>query len=210
MTGFNKILYNIPMFKIVTVPNKVLSSHTKPVEEIDAKIKKIVFDMEQVLIAQNDPPGVGLAANQVGLNLSIFIIKPSEKAKIKVFINPEIIKKDVGAQFIAPKSKGVTLPTGRQVNHAPTKKSTSKKRVKLEGCLSIPHIWGPIKRQNHVFLKYQDLTGKEYLKWFSGFEAIIIQHEVDHLNGVVFTQRSIEQKGQLYREKNEELVKIEY
>ena len=48
--------------------------------------------MEKVLIAQNDPPGVGLAANQVGLNLSIFIIKPTEKSKIKVFVNPKILK----------------------------------------------------------------------------------------------------------------------
>ena len=46
--------------------------------------------MEKVLIAQNDPPGVGLAANQVGLNLSIFIIKPTEKSKIKVFVNRNI------------------------------------------------------------------------------------------------------------------------
>ena len=156
--------------------------------------------MEKVLIAQNDPPGVGLASNQVGLDLSIFIIRPTEKAKIKTFINPKII--NVGAQFIAPENKGV-------INHAPTKKSRHK-RVKLEGCLSIPRIWGPVKRRNRIFLKYQDLTGKEFIKWFSGFEAIIIQHEMDHLNGVVFTQRSVEQKGQLYREENDELVKIEY
>ena len=91
----------------------------------------------------------------------------------------------------------------------PTKK-LSKKKVKLEGCLSIPRIWGPVKRADRIFLNYQDMTGKKYLKWFSGFEAIIIQHEVDHLNGIVFTQRSVEQKGQLYKEENDELVKIEY
>lgn len=156
--------------------------------------------MEHVLMAQNDPPGVGLAANQVGLDQSIFIIKPFEKSKIKVFINPKII--NVGAQFIAPKNKSM-------INHPPAKKSKHKK-VKLEGCLSIPRIWGPVKRAERIFLHYQDLTGKKNLKWFSGFEAIIIQHEIDHLNGVVFTQRSLEQKGQLYKEENEELVKIEY
>ena len=147
--------------------------------------------MEKVLIAQDDPPGVGLAANQVGLDLSIFIIKPTEKAKTKVFINPKIISRT-------------------DLLKAKNKKVRPSKKVKLEGCLSIPRIWGPVKRRNRVFLKYQDLNGREYLKWFTGFEAVIIQHEIDHLNGVVFTQRSIEQKGQLFREENDELVKIEY
>ena len=185
------------MLKIVTVPNNTLSLPTKPIENIDADIKKIIFDMEKVLIAQNDPPGVGLAANQVGLDLSIFIIRPSEKAKTKIFINPKIVK--------------ISQSSLKLVKTSSTN-STKKKRnrVKLEGCLSIPRIWGPVKRKDRVFLKYQDLTGKEYLKWFTGFESIIIQHEMDHLNGVVFTQRSLEQEKQLYREENEELVKIEY
>jgi len=182
------------MLKIITVPNQVLLSHTKPVEKIDERIKKIVHDMEKILIAQNDPPGVGLAGNQVGLNISLFLIKPSEKAKVTAFINPTILKR---TDLFKDSHKKVR----------PYKK---KKKVKLEGCLSIPRIWGPVKRADRIFLHYQDITGKEHLKWFTGFEAIIIQHEIDHLNGVVFTQRSLEQKGQLYREENEKLVKIEY
>ena len=71
--------------KIVTVPNQVLSSPTISVTEIDSNIKKIVADMEKVLIAQDDPPCVGLAANQVGLDLSIFLVKPTEKSKTKIF-----------------------------------------------------------------------------------------------------------------------------
>lgn len=188
------------MLKIVTVPSNTLSSPTKPVDKIDDKIKKIVSQMEKILIAQTDPPGVGLAANQVGENLSLFIIKPSEKAKIKVFINPKVIK-TVGAQFIAPENQGV-------INHATTKKSKSKKKIKLEGCLSIPKIWGSVNRAERIFVHYQNLTGKKYLKWFAGFEAMIIQHEVDHLNGIVFTQRAVEQKRQLYREEDGELNKI--
>ncbi|MFA5770074.1 MAG: peptide deformylase [Patescibacteria group bacterium] len=182
------------MLKILTVPNPVLSSPTKPVIEIDNLIKKIVSNMEKVLTSQNDPPGVGLAANQVGLDLSIFIIRPTEKSKTKIFINPKIVK---SSQTLIERER-----------NNPSKKR--KKKIKLEGCLSIPRIWGPVKRSDRVFLKYQDLTGKKYLKWFTGFEAIIIQHEMDHLNGVVFTQRSIEQKGQIYREEKDELVKIEY
>ena len=180
------------MLKIVTVPANVLTQPTKPVVEVDDKIKKIVYEMEKVLNAQNDPPGVGLAANQVGLDLSIFIIKTSEKAKIKVFINPKIITRT------------------DLFKDSPKKVRPYKKKVKLEGCLSIPRVWSPVKRSDRGFLNFQDLTGKEHLKWFTGFEAIIIQHEVDHLNGIVFTQRAVEQKGQLFREENEELVKIEY
>jgi peptide deformylase len=183
------------MLKIINVPNSVLSTPTKPIIKIDNSIRKIVSEMGQVLIAQNDPPGVGLAANQVGLDISLFIIKPTEKSEIKTFINPKIIK-----------SSAVMIERNRK----DTSKKKGKKKVKLEGCLSIPRIWGPVKRADRIFLNYQDLTGKKYLKWFSGFEGIIIQHEVDHLNGVVFTQRSIEQKGQLYKEENEELVKMEY
>lgn len=151
--------------------------------------------MEKTLVAQDDPPGVGLAANQVGLNISLFLIKPSEKAKTTVFINPKVLK--ISDNLIERERK------------SPGKK-TKKKKVKLEGCLSIPRIWGPVKRYDRIFIHYQDPDGQEHLKWFTGFEAIIIQHEIDHLNGIVFTQRSLEQKGQLYREENEELVKIEY
>ena len=183
------------MLKIVTVPSKTLRRPTKIVEKIDDKIKKIIFEMEEILIAQDDPPGVGLAANQVGLDLSIFIIKPTAKSKIKVFINPRIVSRTDPFKD-SPKKV------------SPYKKK--RKKVKLEGCLSIPRIWGPVKRAGKIFLNYQDLTGKKYMKWFVGFEAIIIQHEVDHLNGIVFTQRAVEQKEQLYREENEELVKIEY
>lgn len=193
--SFIPLLYNNSMLKIVNVPNNILSSPTKFVTEIDGNVKKLVSEMEQVLITQDDPPGVGLAANQVGSDLSVFIIKPTERSKIKVFINPKVIK-----------SSSVMIERNRK---DPTKKA-SKKKVKLEGCLSIPRIWGPVKRADRIFLNYQDLTGKKYLKWFSGFEAIIIQHEVDHLKGIVFTQRSIEQKGQLFKEENDELVKIDY
>ena len=182
------------MLKIVTVPAQVLIQPTKSVKKIDEKIKKIIAEMEKILVAQNDPPGVGLAANQVGLDLSLFIIKENEKTKTKVFINPQVVK------------TSAVFPLRSSTAEAKKK----KKKVKLEGCLSIPRIWGPVRRAEKILLKYQDLTGTVVQGWFWGFEAVIIQHEMDHLNGIVFTQRSLEQKGQLYKEENEELVKIEY
>lgn len=179
------------MLKIVSVPHPVLFSPTKLVSKIDEKIKILIAEMEETLIAQKDPKGVGLAANQVGIDLSLFIIKPTEKANIKVFINPKVIKI-------------VTDNIKRIAN-----KKTRKKPVKLEGCLSIPRIWGPVKRAKKIYLEYQDLTGEIKKDWFKGFEATIIQHEVDHLNGVVFTQRSVEQGEKLYKETNNELKPIE-
>lgn len=173
--------------------------------------------MGKTLTAQTDPPGVGLAANQVGLNLSLFIIKPTAKSLVKVFINPKIVK--VGqsrssqlnqsksdSQSQLNRSKSVESVTNSTDSTNLTKKR--RKRIKLEGCLSIPRIWGPAKRAERIFLHYRDLTGKKYLKWFSGFEAMIIQHEVDHLNGIVFTQRSLEQNLPIYKEKDGQLEKI--
>lgn len=176
------------MLKIVTAPHPVLNQPTKKVTKIDKKIKKLVYLMEKTLEAQTDPPGVGLAANQVGYSLSLFIAKPTKKSKIKVFINPKI-KKTIAQNTIK------------------TKKN-KKKDLALEGCLSIPKIWGPVKRAKKVLVEYQDLEGKIKTEWFNGIEATIIQHEMDHLQGKLFTQRAIEQNQPLYREEDNELEKI--
>lgn len=179
------------MLKIISVPNKVLLTSTKLVTKIDDKIKELVYDMEKTLVAQKDPIGVGLAANQVNQPLSIFIIRTSKKAKTKVFINPSIISRSDPASRVRPY------------------KRTKKKPVKLEGCLSIPRIWGPVKRASKILLEYQNTTGAVIRGWFQGFEATVIQHEMDHLKGIVFTQRSMEQGQKIYKEINGELKEIE-
>ncbi len=176
------------MLKIVNVPNPILTIPVKPILNFDQVLLKLVKEMGKTLEAQVDPPGVGLAAPQINKNLALFIIKPTPTAKIEVFINPKIIK----------------LETLQPVNTL----TKNKTRTKLEGCLSIPRIWGPVKRADKVQLEYQNLSGKTLTEWFSGFKAVIIQHEVDHLNGVLFTHRSLEQKGPLYEEEDGELKKI--
>ncbi len=186
------------MLKIVQVPHKVLATPTQPVKKVDAKIRKLVFDMEETLIAQIDPQGVGLAAPRVGINLSLFIMRPTLKSDTIVCINPKILK-TVGSSQSTVDSKN-KLQTNNEDGDT----------TKLEGCLSIPRIWGPVKRPEKVLLEYQDLTGEKHTKWFSGFKAIIIQHEVDHLQGILFTQRVLEQKNPLYQEKEGELEKMEY
>lgn len=180
--------------KIINAPDPILSKKAKPVKKIDQKIKKLAAAMIKILEKQQDPPGVGLAAPQVGKSLNLFVIKPEEKSRAKVFINPVIIK-EVGK--------------GKREEGASMKGSGKRKRkIKLEGCLSLPRIWGEVKRAKKVLLKYRNLKGKEEKKWFSGFEALIIQHEIDHLKGIIFTNRIVEQQGKLFEEKGKELVRI--
>ncbi len=179
------------MLKIVSVPNKILNSPTKPVTKFDGPLKKLVIDMEETLIAQVDPQGVGLAATQIGQSLSLFIMRPDPDSDTKVFINPKI------------------LSFAQKVPNEVTAKRKRKKNTPLEGCLSIPRIWSPVKRAYKVLVEYQDNGGKVFQNWFEDFEAVIVQHEVDHLNGILFTQRALEQNTQLFEEKDGELEKID-
>lgn len=180
--------------KLVLVPNPILTSGTKPVIEFDGNLLKLVKDMLKLLTKQVDPQGVGLAAPQVGSNLALFIIKPTVDAKIEAFINPKIT--EYGTLNLEHKTT--------------TKNKKLKKNTPLEGCLSIPGIWGPVTRAKKVLLEYQTLDGVKHSKWFSGFKSVILQHEVDHLNGILFTQRSLEQKAQLYEEVEGKLRKLKY
>jgi len=184
------------MLKLVLAPHPILTKSVREVKKIDKKIRELVYDMEETLIEQVDPQGVGLAAPQINEDLAIFIIKPTLKAETQVFINPRIVEL---VKSVKPVKPAPTDSTG----------STKSEDVKLEGCLSIPRIWGPVTRNTKVLVEYQDLTGEKHSEWFSGFKAVIIQHEMDHLSGVLFTQRVLEQKGRLYQEKDGELEKIE-
>lgn len=180
------------MVKIVTVPQPVLTTVAKKVVSIDQRIKKLVSQMEKALIAHKDPQGVGLAAPQVGIGLRIFIMKPTSKTKTQVFINPRIIK-TVGR---------------KQLLKRPKNSPKRKKPDNLEGCLSIPHIWAPVKRPQKVLLEWADLTGRNQTKWFEGFKAVIVLHEVDHINGILFTKRATEDSIPLYEERDGRLKKL--
>lgn len=183
--------------KLVHVPSSVLTTPVKEVPVVDQKIRNLVYDMEELLISQIDPQGVGLAAPQVGRDLAIFIIKPSLKSETEVFINPKIIMIE---EELKEKKPSTMTDTEEDI----------EENDKLEGCLSIPHVWGPVRRPSRVQVQYQDLAGEMKTKWFSGFKAIIVQHEMDHLKGILFTRRALEQKTSLYEEKDGDLKKLEY
>lgn len=167
------------MSKIISAPNEVLSQKAKDYvfKKDDVYLPKLLKEMEDALLSASDPKGVGLAAPQIGKSISIFITKPTDKSKIQVFINPVISD-----------TEKITEPGKKQ----------PKKKIRLEGCLSLPDIWGEVKRSESLTLTYFDENGKKFTKKFSGFMATIVQHEVDHLHGILFPKRVLEQKSKLY------------
>lgn len=171
------------MLQIVTAPNPVLAQKAKPVEKIDKAVTKFIEDMKIALMNTKDPQGVGLAAPQVGKSLQLFIVQPNSKATITVYINP------------------VVTPIGDAMT--PPYDESKEGSTKLEGCLSLPRIWGTVKRYEKVAVSYMDEQAKQHTKTFSGFPAVIMQHEYDHLQGILFPKRVLEQKGTLYKSKKD-------
>lgn len=163
--------------KILAAKDPFLRQMAKPVGIIDKKVRDIILDLRNTLAVQKDPEGVGLAAPQIGKGLRIFYIK--HKGFSGVFINPEI------------------------VSQGPIVKNPSKEKI-MEGCLSLPHYYGPLVRAASIKLKYRNEEGIENIEEVTGFAAQIVQHEVDHLNGVLFVDRILEQKKKLYKLVDEE------
>lgn len=170
------------ILKVVGVKDPVLRQKAKEVTKVDKKIRQLISDMKDTLAAQVDPEGVGLAAPQVGKSLRIFLMK--YKNEERVVINPEI------------------LETSKELE-GKKKHKKSKKNI-LEGCLSLPHYYGPITRDKKIKIKYLDENGTKQTEEFEGFLTQIIEHEIDHLNGILFIDHILEQKAPLYKFDGEE------
>ncbi len=166
------------MYTIVQAPNEILRTSATDVYFFDDKLKKIVSEMIETMLAQKDPEGVGLAANQVNLPWKIFVARFGTKKtdEVRVFINPQILSHSEELQ--------------------PNK---TTKKSPLEGCLSKPDYYGVVKRWTNLKLKYQTETGETKEETFEGFAATVIQHEMDHLDGKLFIERILEQQGKLYK-----------
>ncbi|QGY03072.1 peptide deformylase [Methylobacterium mesophilicum SR1.6/6] len=141
---------------LVILPDPVLRRASDPVGLITAEIRTLVADMFETMY---DAPGVGLAAIQIGVPKRVVTIDTSKEEGVRearVFIDPEIVW------------------------------SSEEKRVYDEGCLSIPEYYGEVERPDRVRVKFRDLDGKEQEIEADGLLATCIQHEIDHLNGVLF------------------------
>lgn len=173
--------------KIIQSGNQILRNVSKPVQSVDKKVLKLVQDLKDTLAVQKDPEGVGLAAPQIGVNLRVFAV--NFKNLKRIIINPEIIE----------------LGESKKIN-----KTKKDKNEILEGCLSLPHYYGPLKRESFVKIKYLDEKGIENIEEFKDFNAQIILHEIDHLNGFLFVDRLLEQKRKLYKlNKGDEWEEVE-
>lgn len=154
--------------QIVTIPNIILDKPCQKVTEINSEIKAMVKDLKNTLEASK-VPGAGLAANQVGINKQICIVReflPTEEGKEETFREYVMIN--------------------------PIIKSPSKKEaIDWEGCLSIPDTFGLVSRLKKLKVEALDENGRKYSLNAEGFFARTIQHEVDHLNGVLFTSKVI-------------------
>src|SRR3972149_9534299 len=152
--------------RVLGVKDLRLRKKSQAVGKIDKKVKDLIADLKDTLEAQKNPEGVGLAAPQVGKNLKVFII--NHEGQKRVIINPKILSKS--------KDKRAT------------KKKISRKEI-LEGCLSLPNYYGPLNRSLSIKIEYLDEKGDKKVEEFKGFLAQIVQHEIDHLNGILFIAR---------------------
>ncbi|AGA65324.1 Peptide deformylase [Liberibacter crescens BT-1] len=141
---------------LVIFPDSLLRQVSKPVEKIDAEFRKLVDDMLETMYAA---PGIGLAAVQVGVLYRFFVMDIEKGNKLKnpmVFINPEIIS------------------------------LSDKRSVYEEGCLSIPEYSANVERPAYLTIKYFNYAAQQQIIYADGLMATCIQHEMDHLNGVLF------------------------
>jgi len=152
---------------IVTLPNKILRDRTKPVTNYDAQLQQLIDDMIETM---RNAPGVGLAAPQIGRSIKLTVIETLAELDedgneiegsrdLYVITNPEIV-------------------------------STSRKMVDgIEGCLSIPGYLGEVERYESIRVRAQDRHGKKIKLRLNSWTARIFQHEIDHLNGVLYIDR---------------------
>ena len=148
------------VLEITTVPNEVLHQKAKPVTDFGPEFQQLIDDMVDTM---RDAPGVGLAGPQVNQLLRVIVVEfgdeDDEEAPLQLYtlVNPQISKK----------SKETVLGT--------------------EGCLSIPDYVGEVERAESVTIKGQTRHGQVTKLKATGWLARIFQHEIDHLNGVIFT-----------------------
>ncbi len=142
--------------EIIAIPDKRLRLVSEPIGKIDNSVRKLVAEMFE---AMYDAPGIGLAAIQLGEArrvVTMDLAKKDDEKAPQVFINPEITW------------------TSEDTN------------VHEEGCLSIPEYYEEVERPAEVKVKYTDLEGKQHEVHATGLLATCLQHEIDHLNGVLF------------------------
>ncbi len=157
------------ILKILTYPDIFLTKPTKLVENIDEKIQNLI---EGMAFTMYQAPGIGLAAIQVGCDKSLLVYDVSdrdEKRSLHVLINPRIIS-----------SEGTAIS-------------------EEEGCLSVPDFKADVKRAASILVEGVDREGKPLRIEAQGLLSVMLQHEIDHLNGILFIDRISSLKREIYK-----------
>jgi peptide deformylase len=165
------------LLEILTYPDPFLRKSAKPVTTFDDTIEKIIQDMSETMY---DAPGVGLAATQAGIDKRIIVFDPEadpNKRDFQVIINPEIID-----------SRGEMVSED-------------------EGCLSVPDFRANVKRSEFVVIEALDRLGNPVTIDADGLLSVILQHEIDHINGILFIDRISALKRHLYIKKIKKALK---
>lgn len=170
--------------KIVTIPNKILRMKSKRIGFVDDSIRKLAEDMIETTINWDHDSefGAALAAIQIGEPLKLTVVRNDfddpKNQEFTTLVNPEIVKSSV-----------------ERVND-------------IEGCLSVPGIYGRVSRPLKVKIKAQDENGNPIRLSLEGFPARVLQHEIDHMNGIIFLDH-IDDSSQLFNiDKNGSLMPI--
>ena len=144
------------IFPILTLPDPVLRKQAKPIERVDVELRRLMDDM---LLTMYDAPGIGLAAPQIGISRRLIVMDPAKEEAPKTplnMVNPEILDR------------------------------SEEMRIHEEGCLSIPDFTAEVERPDKTRVSYIDREGKRQEMDLEGIWSTLVQHEIDHLNGVLF------------------------
>lgn len=178
--------------QVIKAPDPKLRVKTKPVKKINTALINTLSRMIKLTKTFKDPEGVGLAATQIGLDQSFFVARLHDSKNPPAGGPPSSPTqraerwKNYGQEFVAVINPKISFFSKRTKSY-------------FEGCLSIPTIWGEVKRHTSIKVSYQDTQGHQITKTLTGIPAWIFQHELDHLHGVLFSERVLQQKGKFYK-----------
>ncbi len=158
---------------IISVPHPTLRTQCEPITSITREVQEEIQDLIDALKGAHDPEGVGLSFPQIGITKRGFATYLEKK--IRIYLNPEIIDQ----------SEETTL-------------GGTPERPTLEGCLSIPNLYGPVPRAKKIKIQAIDEHGSEIVKTFTSFPARVFLHEQDHLDGILFTDYTLKNSLPLY------------
>ncbi len=162
------------ILEILEYPDPLLKQVSKPVEVFDESLRAFLIDLEETMDA--GPGATGIAAPQVGRFERILYID-------------------------ATKTKRKVKNHGRMVLINPVIVAQEGSEVGREGCLSVPDYTGNVARATEITLKTQDADGVEHTFQMEGFEARLVQHEMDHLDGILFLDRLVSRRNSLFKRK---------